>query len=82
NILNHWTSRVTGATYPSGWQIEINDSHVQTLLTLTPEVQNQELVVYQSTGNAYWEGAVTIHGQSAGTQVQGEGYVELTGYSR
>ncbi|HAG97414.1 MAG TPA: hypothetical protein DCL75_00735 [Ktedonobacter sp.] len=50
--------------------------------TLTPEVQNQELVVYQSTGNAYWEGAVTIHGQSAGTQVQGEGYVELTGYSR
>ncbi|MDQ6644197.1 MAG: lipocalin family protein [Chloroflexota bacterium] len=45
-------------------------------------MQNQELVVYQSTGNAYWEGAVTIHGQSAGIQVQGEGYVELTGYSR
>ncbi|TMC96109.1 MAG: hypothetical protein E6J22_02170, partial [Chloroflexi bacterium] len=80
-ILNHWTSQATGAIYPSGWQIEINDPRLYTSLTLTPELQNQELVVYQSTGNAYWEGAVTIRGHSAGTQVQGEGYVELTGYA-
>jgi predicted secreted hydrolase len=80
-ILNHWTSQVTGATYPSAWQIEINDPRLRTSLTLTPELQNQELVVYQSTGNSYWEGAVTIRGQSAGTQVLGEGYVELTGYA-
>lgn len=80
-ILNHWTSQATGAIYPSGWQIEINDPRLYTSLTLTPELQNQELVVYQSTGNAYWEGAVTIRGHSAGTQVQGKGYVELTGYA-
>ncbi|TMD99621.1 MAG: lipocalin family protein, partial [Chloroflexi bacterium] len=43
--------------------------------------KDQELVVYQSTGNSYWEGAVSIQGQSAGQVVQGEGYVELTGYT-
>ncbi len=82
SILNHWTSHSTGATYPSGWRIEINDPQLQTSLTLNPELLNQELVVYQSTGNSYWEGAVTIHGQSAGAPVLGEGYVELTGYTR
>src|SRR6266567_4361711 len=82
NILDHWTSRLTGATYPSGWRIQIKDPLLQASLTLTPELLNQELTAYQSTGNAYWEGAVTIHGQSAGAAVQGEGYVELTGYAR
>ena len=82
SILNHWTSQATGATYPSGWRLKINDPQVQTSLTLNPELLNQELVVYQSTGNSYWEGAVTIHGQSAGTPLLGEGYVELTGYTR
>ncbi len=81
SILNHWTSQATGATYPSGWRLKINDPQIQTSLTLNPELLNQELVVYQSTGNSYWEGAVTIHGQSAGTPVLGEGYVELTGYT-
>jgi predicted secreted hydrolase len=38
------------------------------------------MMVYQPTGNSYWEGAVSIHGQSAGQVVQSEGYVELTGY--
>ena len=82
SILNHWTSQATGATYPSGWRIKINDPQVQTSLTLIPELQNQELVTYQSTGNAYWEGAVNIQGQHAGTPVRGEGYIELTGYTR
>jgi predicted secreted hydrolase len=79
-VLNHWTSPTTGATYPSGWHLEINDPQLQASLTLIPELKNQELVVYQSTGNTYWEGAVNIQGRSAGNAVQGEGYVELTGY--
>lgn len=79
-VLNHWTSPVTGATYPSGWQLEIRDPQLQASLTLTPELKDQELTVYQSTGNNYWEGAVRIQGQSAGQTVEGEGYVELTGY--
>jgi len=79
-VLNHWTSPTTGATYPSGWHLEINDPQLQASLILIPELKNQELVVYQSTGNTYWEGAVNIQGQSAGNDVHGEGYVELTGY--
>ena len=81
SILNHWRSPVTGANYPSGWRLQIDDPQLRASLTLLPELKDQELVAYQSTGNSYWEGAVSIHGQSAGTAVNGEGYVELTGYA-
>ncbi len=70
-----------GATYPSGWHLAVNDPQLQVSLMLTPQLKDQELVVYQSTGNSYWEGAVSIQGRSAGQVVQGEGYVELTGYA-
>ncbi len=80
-VLDHWTSPVTKAVYPSGWQLAINDPQVKVSLTVTPQLKDQELVVYQSTGNSYWEGAVNIQGQSNGKAVQGEGYVELTGYA-
>ncbi len=80
-VLNHWRSPATGANYPSGWQLEINSAQIRVALTLTPDLNDQELLTYQSTGNSYWEGAVTITGQSAGQSVQGEGYVELTGYA-
>ncbi len=81
-VLGHWKSPATGANYPSGWHLEIHDPQLEASLTLTPELINQELVAYQSTGNSYWEGAVYIQGQSAGSIVKGEGYVELTGYAQ
>ncbi|GAC1640627.1 MAG: lipocalin-like domain-containing protein [Ktedonobacteraceae bacterium] len=80
-VLDHWVSPVTKARYPSGWQLDINDSQVKVSLTITPQLKDQELVVYQSTGNSYWEGAVNIRGQSDGKAVRGEGYIELTGYA-
>ena len=81
-VLGHWKSPATGANYPSGWHLEIHDPQLEASLTLTPELINQELVAYQSTGNSYWEGAVYIQGQNAESVVKGEGYVELTGYAR
>ena len=81
DVLDHWKSPVTGVNYPSGWHLEVNSQQLQAELSLTPELKDQELVVYQSTGNTYWEGAVSIAGQSAVQSVQGEGYVELTGYT-
>jgi predicted secreted hydrolase len=81
SILNLWRSPVTGANYPSGWRLQIDNPQLRASLTLLPELKDQELVAYQSTGNSYWEGAVSIHGQSAGKAVNGEGYVELTGYA-
>jgi predicted secreted hydrolase len=82
DVLDHWKSPVTGVNYPSGWHLKVDNQQFQSEFSLTPELKDQELVVYQSTGNSYWEGAVSIQGQSAGQVVQGEGYVELTGYSQ
>jgi predicted secreted hydrolase len=81
-VLGHWRSPVTGATYPSGWRLQVSAPSLSLALTLAPELKDQELVVYQSTGNAYWEGAVSIQGESGGQSVRGEGYVELTGYAK
>ncbi|BCL83460.1 carotenoid 1,2-hydratase [Ktedonobacteria bacterium brp13] len=81
-VLGYWRSPTTGITYPSGWNLEINDPHLHTALTIQPVRKNQELVVTNSTGNIYWEGAVNIQGQSDGASVSGQGYVELTGYSK
>jgi predicted secreted hydrolase len=79
-VLGHWRSPTTGTLYPSGWRVTIDDPHLHSALTLIPQLQNQELVVYQSTGNSYWEGAVRIRGARANGPAGGEGYVELTGY--
>ncbi len=81
-VLGSWTSPVTGAHYPSGWHIVISAPGPAIVLTLLPQLKDQELVTYQSTGNAYWEGAVSIEGERRGRPVEGEGYVELTGYAR
>jgi predicted secreted hydrolase len=78
-VLGHWTSPVTGGVYPSGWRVTISEPAVS--LTLTPALVDQELVTAQSTGVAYWEGAVRISGQASGAAVTGQGYVELTGYA-
>lgn len=78
--LGMWTSPHTGGVYPSGWRITILGSAPATLV-LTPLLKDQELVTAQSTGVAYWEGAVRIQGSAHGVPVLGEGYVELTGYA-
>lgn len=79
-VLGQWTSPTTHITYPSGWRLTINDPRIKGTLTVTPQLKDQELVVYQSTGNVYWEGAVTVQFQSKGKTTAGKGYVELTGY--
>ncbi len=79
DVLGHWTSPHTGGVYPSGWRVTITDPAVS--LTLTPALVDQELVTAQSTGVAYWEGAVRISGRASGAAVTGQGYVELTGYA-
>lgn len=70
-----WRSPITGAVYPARWQINI--PRLQLSLELTPHLADQELDLTY----AYWEGAVAIQGQLAGSQVLGDGYVEMTGYS-
>jgi predicted secreted hydrolase len=74
-----WTSPHTGGVYPSGWKVTLPAQGL--VLTLTPLLLDQELVTTQSTGVAYWEGAVGISGTRNGHAITGQGYVELTGYA-
>lgn len=74
NATGSWTSPATGAIYPAGWTISIHDYAVK--LWLTPLIPGQEL----STSFTYWEGAVNVRGTKNNQSLQGQGYVELTGY--
>jgi predicted secreted hydrolase len=74
-----WTSPHSGATYPSGWIVELPAERLT--LTVRPLLLDQELQALASTGVVYWEGAVEIHGRQGDQSVTGVGYVELTGYA-
>jgi predicted secreted hydrolase len=69
-----------GAIYPIEWAIAIPSQTIDLLIT-TP-LDNQELDLGRSTGVAYWEGAIDVTGRSAGQDVKGRGYLEMTGYKK
>ena len=77
--LGSWTSPHTGATWPSGWRVQI--AQIGLDVTVTPELADQELNTLESTGVIYWEGANSVVGSLAGVPVTGRSYVELTGYA-
>jgi predicted secreted hydrolase len=74
-----WESQISGARYPSGWQVDILPHGIS--LHVTPNLKNQELRTTQSTQVTYWEGSVRVKGTARGEMVTGSGYVELTGYA-
>lgn len=73
-VLDTWTSPRSGVRYPSRWRLSVPSRNLS--LELTPELADQELRV----SLRYWEGAVRLSGTHEGQPVQGQGYVELTGY--
>lgn len=73
-----WTSSRTGINYPSGWNFSVPNLHLR--VTLNPTLPDQELDATATTGVIYWEGEVTATGTRGGTELNGLGYVELTGY--
>ena len=72
--LESWRSPDGGARYPSRWRLRLPSEGLE--LDVIPRTADQEL----RTTVRYWEGAVGVHGTSRGEPVEGEGYVELTGY--
>ncbi len=74
--IRQWTSPESSATYPSGWQITFPELKIA--LQVEPLIPNQEF----RASFIYWEGAVRVIGQIDGAAVDGQGYVELTGYER
>ena len=78
--LSQWTSKKSGITYPSGWELELRDFGIQ--LTLSSDLQDQELYNLRSISASYWEGSVSAEGTINGDPVKGKGYVELVGYGK
>jgi predicted secreted hydrolase len=76
---NTWTSPKSGAIYPAGWHIEVPGHHA--VLTVTPEMADQELLLAKMGALDYWEGACAIEGHVGDIAVKGVGYTELTGYA-
>ncbi len=71
--IRFWRSPRTGARYP----VAMHFAAGGLAFDLVPLQDDQELDARSSTGNVYWEGAVTA---LSGGQPLGRGYMELTGY--
>lgn len=74
--IDTWRSPHSGGLYPAAW--EINVPNFDLTLNLTPYLADQELRV----SFTYWEGAVNVTGSRGGAALNGDGYVELTGYAQ
>lgn len=79
-VLGRWKSPHSGGVYPSGWRIRSAADGLD--LWLKPNLEDQELRTPASTRVTYWEGSVSITGRAGQGTVEGQGYVELTGYAR
>lgn len=74
-VLETWSSPRSAATYPVRWRLRVPSASLD--LTVEARLRDQEMNV----SFTYWEGAVTIQGESGGSPLEGQGYVELTGYA-
>lgn len=74
-----WTSPASKATYPAKWRLTVPS--LDLMLDVTPLLADQELRTSRSAQVTYWEGAVAVTGTKQGRPIQGQGYVELTGYA-
>lgn len=72
--VGHWLSPATGVRYPVRWRLRI--PKLTTDLGVAAVFDDQEL----DLSVRYWEGAVDVDGSVNGRQVDGVGYMELTGY--
>ena len=72
-----WRSDKSGGDYPSEWTIAI--PKLDLTISGLPKMPDQEL---QTSSGSYWEGSVRFTGERAGSAINAEGYVEMTGYAR
>jgi predicted secreted hydrolase len=70
-----WRSPHSDAQYPMNWVIRIPEAGIE--LNLIPYIEDQEL----NHSFTYWEGAVFVSGRIGEKEIDGDGYVEMTGYA-
>ena len=78
--LTQWKSKQSGITYPSGWKLEVPSFGIK--LSLSPDLNDQELYDLRSISASYWEGSVSVEGTIREDLIKGKGYVELVGYGK
>jgi predicted secreted hydrolase len=78
-VLDRWKSPKSGASYPGRWRVKVPLLGID--LEVSSNLPDQEMRTAQSSGVTYWEGSVGIKGSKGGSPVEGQGYVELTGYA-
>jgi len=78
-VLETWRSKRSQARYPVRWRMQIAALSID--VKITSNLHNQEMRTTGSTGVTYWEGSVSIAGTKNKHPVEGDGYVELTGYA-
>ena len=76
--VDYWTSNATGNRYPVRWRIKNKLDNNKLDVRIHSKLENQEL----DLSFQYYEGAVEVRGVLEGTEVNGSGYMELTGYER
>lgn len=74
-----WSSPDTGAVYPIEWEIELPAESAR--LSVRALLPQQEVHAQETVGFAYWEGISRYDGTWGEMPIDGEGYVELTGYA-
>ncbi len=79
-VTDTWNSPNSGAVYPARWRLKIPSPAMD--LMIAPNLPDQEMRTHESTGVTYWEGSVSVRGIKKGRQIDGHGYVELTGYAK
>lgn len=79
DVLDSWRSKRSGAVYPSQWRIKIPLAGVD--VVVASNLPDQEMRPADLTGISYWEGSVSVRGTKGGAPIEGQGYVELTGYA-
>jgi predicted secreted hydrolase len=78
-VTDTWNSPDSGAVYPARWRLRTPSPAMD--LMISPNLADQEMRTQKSTGVTYWEGSVSVRGIKKGRQINGHGYVELTGYA-
>jgi len=74
-----WTSPSSGGRYPIEWQIRVPSLHLDA--GVTTRLPQQELTGRTRSEPTYWEGAVDVTATRNGHQLNGAGYLEMTGYA-
>jgi predicted secreted hydrolase len=80
DVLDTWKSPHSGGIYPSRWRLKILPLSMD--VSITSNLADQEMQTVATTGVTYWEGSVSLSGTVKAAQVDGVGYVELTGYAK